>query len=175
MSRLDEIETELQQVKNPPVHLWNPKNEGEIDIVIDAQGFWFHEGKAINRSALVRLFASILRCEGDQYFLVTPVEKLAITVVDVPFIIQQAEYIEKHWIVVTNTGDRIIVSPQNRVELRRYQGQWLPYINIRNELWARVNRSIYYQWADQAISQQCGETEPLYLLSGDYKFAVARL
>ncbi|MBT8115531.1 MAG: DUF1285 domain-containing protein, partial [Arenicella sp.] len=114
-------------------------------------------------------------CEGDQYFLVTPVEKLAITVVDVPFIIQQAEYIEKHWIVVTNTGDRIIVSPQNRVELRRYQGQWLPYINIRNELWARVNRSIYYQWADQAISQQCGETEPLSLLSGDYKFAVARL
>lgn len=175
MGRLDDIERELHALENPPVHLWKPDQEGEIDIHIDAQGVWFHEGGEIKRQELVRLFAKILWYENNQYYLVTPVEKLTIEVADVPYLINLMEHIENHWVAVTNTGERTIVSDSNCVQLRQYQEQWLPYINIRHGLWARVNRSIYYQWAELALAQQTLETEPLTLQSGDYRFEVARL
>src|SRR5262245_48623812 len=70
----------------PPVHLWNPPYCGEIDMRIAADGTWFYQKTPIGRAALVKLFASVLKREGDRYFLVTPVEKCGITVDDVPFI-----------------------------------------------------------------------------------------
>src|ERR1700682_3221652 len=70
----------------PPVHLWNPAHCGEIDIVIKKSGLWFHEGTPIGREALVRLFSTVLRKAPDGIYLVTPVEKMKITVEDAPFI-----------------------------------------------------------------------------------------
>ena len=70
----------------PPVHLWNPAYCGEIDMRIAADGTWFYQKTPIGRPALVRLFASIIKREGDRYFLVTPVEKCGILVDDAPFL-----------------------------------------------------------------------------------------
>src|SRR5215472_14244788 len=72
--------------KPRPVERWNPPYCGEIDMFIRADGVWFYNGSPIGRAALVRLFASILRKDEDQYVLVTPVEKVGIVVQDVPFI-----------------------------------------------------------------------------------------
>ena len=69
----------------PPVHLWHPDNVKDIDLVIKRDGTWLYQGTPIKRPRLVRLFASVLRLEGDEYFLVTPVEKCRITVEDAPF------------------------------------------------------------------------------------------
>ena len=69
----------------PPVHLWHPENCGDIDIVIRRDGLWMHEGSPIGRKELVRLFSTVLRRDPDGYFLVTPVEKMRITVEDAPF------------------------------------------------------------------------------------------
>src|SRR5215210_1852324 len=69
----------------PPVHLWNPPFCGDLDMRIAADGTWFYLGSPIGRAALVKLFASVLKREGDKYFLVTPVEKIGITVDDAPF------------------------------------------------------------------------------------------
>src|SRR5215471_13512768 len=69
----------------PPVDLWNPPYCGEIDMRITTDGTWFYQKTPIGRPALVRLFASILKREGDRYFLVTPVEKCGIAVDDAPF------------------------------------------------------------------------------------------
>ena len=66
----------------PPVHLWNPSHSGEIDIVIRSDGRWVHEGAIIHREGLVRLFSTVLRKDPDGYWLVTPVEKMKITVED---------------------------------------------------------------------------------------------
>ena len=68
----------------PPVHLWNPPHCGEIDIRIRPDGTWLHEGTPIGRPALVRLFSTVLRKDADGIYLVTPVEKLKITVEDAP-------------------------------------------------------------------------------------------
>ena len=45
----------------PPLHLWQPPLSGDIPIRITADGTWYHDGGRIQREALVKLFASILR------------------------------------------------------------------------------------------------------------------
>src|ERR1700760_1955395 len=70
----------------PPVHLWDPPYCGEIDMRIAADGTWFYQKTPIGRAPLVKLFASVLKREGDHYFLVTPVEKCGITVDEAPFL-----------------------------------------------------------------------------------------
>lgn len=174
MTKLKEIAESIEQQSNPPVHLWKPDHIGEIDIRIDTQGFWFHEGDAIARVELVKLFASILWAEDEQYFLVTPVEKLQILVEDTPFVVHQMEHVEDTWVAVTNLHEQVIVGQDHPVELRVYQEQWVPYINVRYDLWARVNRSIYYQWVSEAMDLQKSESLPLTLNSQGYEFEVAR-
>ena len=68
------------------MHLWNPPFCGDLDIRIASDGTWFYLGTPIGRAPLVRLFASVLKREGDKYFLVTPVEKIGIVVEDAPFL-----------------------------------------------------------------------------------------
>ena len=70
----------------PPVHLWNPPFCGDLDMRIAADGTWFYLKTPIGRHALVKLFASVLKREGDNYYLVTPVEKCGIVVDDAPFL-----------------------------------------------------------------------------------------
>src|SRR5437764_11435052 len=78
--------TEAARKGPPAVHLWNPPFCGDLDMRIAADGTWFYLKTPIGRPALVKLFASVLKREGDQYFLVTPVEKCGIMVDDVPFV-----------------------------------------------------------------------------------------
>src|SRR5690242_1477551 len=70
----------------PPVERWNPPFCGDIDMRIAADGTWFYQKTPIGRPALVKLFASVLKREGDKHFLVTPVEKVGIVVDDAPFV-----------------------------------------------------------------------------------------
>ena len=70
----------------PPVHLWNPPFCGDLDMRIARDGTWFYLGTPIGRFELVRLFSSVLKLEDGKYFLVTPVEKVGITVDDAPFV-----------------------------------------------------------------------------------------
>jgi len=173
MSRLKEIADRIGEQKQPPVHLWNPDVIGEVDIRIDFQGEWFHEGTPITREPLKRLFASILWHEAGRYYLVTPVEKLQIQVDDSPFVIHQMERLDGAWVAVTNTHESLIIGLEHQVELRNFRSQWLPYVNVRYDLWARVNRSIYYQWVEEAM-ESWTEGSPLVLTSRDYVFEVAR-
>ena len=178
MNRLDEISKQIDQHKQPPVHLWNPDHIGEIDIKIDVQGNWFHEGGQISRDELVRLFASILWHENDQHYLVTPVERLRISVEDVPYVVNTVEKVAGIWVAKTNTEEQVLVGEDHPVELREFSGQLVPYIRIRYELWARLNRSSYIHWVNESLSdseEHEGENPELVLTSGDYSFEVARL
>src|SRR5215472_2026681 len=75
----------------PPVHLWNPPFCGDIDMRIAADGTWFYLGSPIGRASIVKLFSSILRKDVDRYVLVTPVERVGITVDDAPFVAVEME------------------------------------------------------------------------------------
>src|SRR5258705_13809632 len=99
----------------PPVHLWNPAHCGEIDIVIKRDGVWFHEGTPIGREALVRLFSTVLRKDPDGIHLVTPVEKLKITVEDAPFIATRVDRVGEALRFLTNVGDEVEAGPRKPV------------------------------------------------------------
>lgn len=180
MQRLKEIAQQIGQQSQPPVHSWKPEQLGEIDIHIDSQGAWCHEGEPIVRDSLVRLFASILWHEGEHTYLVTPIEKLRIQVDDVPFVVHQMELVDHAWVAVINTHEQVIIGRDNPVELRQYNGQWVPYLNVRYDLWARVNRSIYVQWVNQAVKnlERQGKDwvagQALCLSSQGYQFEVAK-
>lgn len=171
MKELDKIAQQIADQPQPPVHCWQPQHEGEIDIRIDHNGFWYHQGERIVRDKLVRLFASILWSKDDQYFLVTPAEKLRIQVEDVPYLIHQAEKIDQAWLVTTNTHEQVIVGDQHPVRLQSYKSQQLPYVRIRYDLWARINRSIYFQWVEEAM--QTSSDDKLFLISGSYQILLA--
>ena len=69
-----------------PVHLWDPPYCGDLDIRIARDGMWWYLGTPIGRKELVHLFASVLKLEDGRHYLVTPVEKIGITVDDAPFV-----------------------------------------------------------------------------------------
>ncbi len=176
MNRLQQIINAIEEQTQPPVDQWRPERVGEIDIHIDSNGNWTHEGGHFERQSLVSLFASILWHESGEYYLVTPAEKLRIVVDDVPFLIQQAELADGAWVVTTNVSEQVVISHANPVELREYQGVLLPYVRVRYDLWARVNRSIYFHWVDAALTEQdnAPSSNSLELVSGDYRFEVAK-
>ncbi len=92
IDRIAESAGQGRNYDSPPLHLWHPPLSGDIDILIDAEGRWFHEGEPFRRDAIVRLFASILRREEDgEYYLVTPGEKWRIQVAMHPLLVTDVD------------------------------------------------------------------------------------
>ncbi len=156
----------------PPVDLWNPPNCGAIDILIQADGVWLHEGSPIGRRELVRLFSTVLRKDPDGYCLVTPVEKLTIRVEDVPFRAVAVTRRDGDLVFITDVGDETVAGPDHpiRVELSR-DGEPRPYIHVRGGLEARIERSVFYELVEAA---QRDETGALGLHSGGVWFELGR-
>jgi hypothetical protein len=129
----------------PPVHLWHPANCGEIDIRIRPDGTWLHEGTPIGRPALVRLFSTVLRRDEDGIYLVTPAEKLKITVEDAPFLAVGMAREGEALSFVTNVGDVVQAGPEHpiRVESGR-SGEPRPYVHVRGGLEALIARAVFY-------------------------------
>ena len=136
----------------PPVHLWNPAHCGEIDIVLKKNGLWFHEGTPIGREALVRLFSTVLRKDPDGTYLVTPVEKMKITVEDAPFIAVRVDRVGEALRFVTNVGDEVEAGPENpiRVQMDAATGEPRPYVHVRRGLEALILRPVFYELAEMA-------------------------
>jgi hypothetical protein len=134
----------------PPVHLWNPPFCGDLDMRIAADGTWFYLKTPIGRPALVKLFASVLWREGEKYFLVTPVEKVGITVDDAPFLAVEMNVAgEGDARVVsfrTNVDDWVTCGPDHALRFQPEDdtGGLKPYLHVRRDLWALVTRALFY-------------------------------
>lgn len=135
----------------PPVHLWNPAHSGEIDIVIKPDGRWVHEGGVISREALVRLFSTVLRKDPDGFHLVTPVEKLKITVEDAPFVAVRVDREGEDLKFRTNVGDEVVAGPEHAIRLEIAEdGEPRPYLHVRRGLEALIARSVFYELVEMA-------------------------
>lgn len=134
----------------PPVERWNPPFCGDLDMRIAADGTWFYLKTPIGRPALVKLFASVLKREGDKYFLVTPVEKCGIQVDDAPFLAVELAVDEGPGGRVlnfrTNVDDWVACGPDNplRFEPEVGTGGLKPYLHVRRDLWAKVTRALFF-------------------------------
>ena len=175
---LDQIAQAAKQAPGrglPPVHLWNPAHSGEIDIVIKADGRWIHEGAVISREALVRLFSTVLRRDPDGFHLVTPVEKMRITVEDAPFVAVRVDREGDALKFLTNVGDEVIAGPENplRVETAA-DGEPRPYLHVRRGLEALVARPVVYELVEMAQERESPEGPVLGVTSNGAWFPLGR-
>jgi hypothetical protein len=134
----------------PPVERWNPPFCGDLDMRIASDGTWFYLKTPIGRPELVKLFASVLKREGDKYFLVTPVEKCGIAVDDAPFLAVELK-------IEHGSGGRVLSFRTNvddwvdcgrehplRFERESATGGLKPYLHVRRDLWAKVTRTLFF-------------------------------
>lgn len=169
-----------EQAALPPIECWNPPCKGEIDIRIAADGTWYHEGAAIHRLALVRLFASVLWREGEQYFLVTPVEKVQIQVEDAPLLVNSVDFSNKGEIpeirFTTHVGDQFLLDELHPLRIvHSEQGEPRPYVTVRRNLEALLHRNVFYSLIDHALTCiEAGKTV-FYLQSAGYRFDLGEL
>ena len=144
---------ESDHFRRPPTDQWHPQHCGDIDIVIDTSGQWFHEGSPIRRAGLLRLLASVLVFEDDAYWLKTPVEKMRITVADQPFVVTElAEEADSGLSISTSVGEHIMLRQPWRLSADS-EGVERPHIDITPTLGARLSRNLYYHLCQQALDQ----------------------
>ena len=131
----------------PPVHLWNPPFCGDLDMRIARDGTWFYLGTPIGRHELVKLFSSIIRKDDDDYFLVTPVEKVGITVDDAPFVAVDFNRDGDGLVFETNVQDMVVAGPDHPIRVIRdpQTGEPSPYVLIRRNLEALIDRKSFYR------------------------------
>jgi hypothetical protein len=124
---------------------------------IARDGTWFYLGTPIGRFELVRLFSSILKLEDGKYFLVTPVEKVGITVDDAPFVAVDFEATgtgpDQTIHFTTHVGDIADAGPDHpiRVERDADTGEPSPYVMVRAGLEALIDRKSFYRLVDLGV------------------------
>lgn len=162
----------------PPVHLWNPDFCGDIDMRIARDGTWYYLGTPIGRKPMVRLFSTIIRRDGDDYFLVTPVEKVGITVDDAPFVAVSVEVSGEGEAqvlrFVTNVEDEVEAGAEHpiRVETDPITQEPAPYVHVRTNLEALIHRNVFYQLVELAVVRELDGRNWLGLWSGGQFFPI---
>ncbi len=155
---LAEIATLVEQRRLPPVEQWNPAHCGDSEMRIARDGTWFHQESPIGRQTMVRLFSTILRREDDgRYVLVTPVEKLDISVEDAPFVAVEMKAEGKgpdsRLAFRLNTGDLVKAGPDHPLRFATSEDGPRPYLHVRGGLEALVARPVYYDLAERALAE----------------------
>jgi hypothetical protein len=163
----------------PPVHLWNPPFCGDLDMRIAGDGTWHYLKTPIGRPALVKLFASVLKREGEKYYLVTPVEKCGIVVDDAPFLAVELRVQPSDQGQVlsfrTNVDDWVACGPGHalKFETEPHSGGLKPYLHVRRDLWAKVTRALFYDLVELGEERDIAGERMFGVASGGEFFAMA--
>ncbi|QPC88437.1 DUF1285 domain-containing protein [Mesorhizobium sp. NBSH29] len=157
----------------PPVDRWNPDFCGDLDMEIRPDGTWFYLGTPIGRLALVQLFSTVLRKDEDgKTYLITPVEKVGIRVVDAPFVAVEmnvAGHGDAQLITFrTNVGDVVEAGPSHPLRFvdEAETGGLKPYVLVRGRLEALVARSVMYELVQHGEEIDIGNQRMFAVRSG---------
>jgi hypothetical protein len=177
---LDSIVTTLSGEKRaglPPVERWDPPFCGDIDMKIEADGTWLYQKTPIGRPALVKLFSGILKREGENYFLVTPVEKVGLIVVDAPFLAVElkVEHADDQILALrTNVDDWVEAGPGHALKfVPEATGGLKPYVHVRRDLWAKVTRALFYDLVALGEQRELGGKQMFGVASKGEFFSMA--
>jgi hypothetical protein len=155
--------THSPERRRPPAEL------GDLDMRIARDGTWYYRGTPINRPALVKLFASVLRREADgSYWLVTPAERGRVAVEDAPFVAvavdRQGGGRDQRLIFRTNLDEIVTAGSDHRLRVETAADATpAPYILVRPGLEARLLRPVFYELVE------FGQEEPV---GGEIQFGV---
>ena len=185
----------------PPLEKWQPKLSGTMDVVVKANGEWWHEGSQITRPLLIDLFAKVLWSEVDgnnhvHYFLKTPVEKWQIQVEDAPLLVNQVDVISQQFgdtskpvlQFTTTQGDVVIADEQHSIRLGlpftnatsdqslKQKQASQPYLLVRQNgdsaLYGLIHRNVFYHLIELGELVEGEEGTSLILHSGDSIFTL---
>ena len=135
---------------SPPLQLWNPPLSGDIDIRIDREGHWYHEGDPIFRESIVRLFAAILRREEDgHYYLVTPGEKWRIQVDTHPLLVTDFDISSEGLVLSLNTGKHLVLSSEDQW-FSDANEEGVAVVRLPHGIGAMFTRAAWYRLVDLA-------------------------
>ena len=167
---LSDLQKLIDERRLPPVDKWNPEHCGDSEMRIARDGTWYHQGTAITRPAMVRLFSTVLRRESDgSHVLVTPVEKLSIEVEGTAFRVVEMQTEgageDRQIALKLDSGDAVIAGPDHPLKLSP-----TPRVGVRHGLEAELSRSIYYELAEIALAEG---HQPPGIWSGGIFFALA--
>jgi hypothetical protein len=156
----------------PPLEQWHPKHCGAMDLLVKANGEWWHEGQLIKRQALVDLFSSVLWKEQGKFYLKTPVEQIEIQVEDEPLFINQVDVVEigqQNYIqLITTHQDIVIVDEEHPIFMREYAGELRPYVHVRFGINALIQRAAFLHLVELGeLSENAQGETILSLKSGD--------
>ncbi|MFE8071709.1 DUF1285 domain-containing protein [Marinobacteraceae bacterium S3BR75-40.1] len=158
---------------HPPVDKWNPDLSGDMDMVIQRDGRWLYKGSPLARKEIVKLFSTILRHDDDgEYYLVTPVEKWRIRVEDAPFVAHSVN-VEGNgrdqviWLT-TNVDETVAVGANHPLEVLERDGEPAPYVRVRRNLTALVERNAFYHLVNLAEPHEGGRNELGVWSQGDF-------
>lgn len=191
LTGLQKLLQQFKEQKYPPVHLWEPDYCGEIDIRIASDGTWYYMGTPIGRQRLVNLFSSVIRLDeqGDDknfppdgdYFLVTPVEKMKITVDVAPLYVVRMKVEEKDGnqaiFFETRTSDMVLLSAENPlwVETKGEDEEPQPFVMVRSNLKALISRSVFYELVSLADEIQKDGKTIFEITSMDARFQLGEV
>ena len=155
---LDQLASTIADRAHPPVERWNPSHCGISEMRIARDGTWYHQGHPIGRSAMVRLFSSVLRREPDgSHVLVTPAEKLTIEVEATAFraltMTMEGSRKARRIGFALDSGDAVIAGPDHPLTVIATREGPSPRLAVRHGLEAELSRSLYYELADIALAE----------------------
>lgn len=156
MKVLADIQDSKTKSGYPPVDQWNPEVVGDIDIRIDREGRWYYQGDKMERKAMVKLFSSILRLDEDNsYYLVTPVEKMKISVDVAPFAIVDFRVDNQEGkptlVFKDSVGDEVALNRLDQLSVTESKsGEPIPLLTVRRNLKGLINRNVFYRLVDIA-------------------------
>ena len=177
---ISSIFTELSKLDEdtfPPVESWDPPLCENVHMKIDRNGKWYFMDSVISRERMVKLFSRVLRLDGEEYFLVTPVEKIKIEVEDKPFVIvtyqKEIKNDKEVFLFKTNVGDIVLLDTLDklRVEIDKDTQEPSPYLKVRKNLEGLISRNVFYQLVDESYERD----KELFIKSNDKEFSLGKL
>ena len=174
---LEDLIKHAQQLPAYNIASWQPVLKGDMDLVITANGHWLHQGTAITNTKIMQLFGRLLQRQSNgDYWIITPTEAFRITVEDLPFVIVAADYVHQEgvdlWQFTTNTGDQIYLSQLDQLVVTYNSEQPQPRVCVRDGLWGRINRAVFYQLALACEVVETTHGDHAELTSGPYRYYI---
>ncbi len=164
-----------QRKKFPPVNEWNPELCKGQEFFINREGDWFYNDSPIKNNKLVNLFSTVLRKDFEDYYLVTPVEKVLVKVDLAPYKIVDFKINDKSIILETNLNYDFELNDVNTTKLIKENNTSIPIVNVRNNIEGFFNRNTYYKLVDWALERNFIENNFLFLPSNNLKHIIGKI
>ena len=173
---ISKIQKNLEGYNNfPPVELWNPALCEGQEFYIDREGEWFYNKSPIKNKKLLNLFSTVLRKDKNEYFLVTPAEKVPVKVELAPYKIIDFEVNDEKVQLITNLNFQFILDKTNTTRLINHNDSLIPLVNVRSNIEGFFNRNTYYKLVDLALEKEFIDNNFLYIPSNQINHIIGKV